>query len=156
QLPELSLSFIGEFYLRGRLEITVPVVPAAPSAPDPCAAAGDHWKAADVIGSVAAFEDHLARFPNCTFAGLAKARIESLKEQLAAVPPPATPVPPRFVAPRPVVPPSSLTNGANTVKVGILHSLSGTMAISEATLKDVMLMLIDEQNKKGGVLGKTL
>src|ERR1700761_2409565 len=43
-----------------------------------------------------------------------------------------------------------------TIKVGILHSLSGTMAISESTLKDVMLMLIDEQNKKGGVLGKKL
>ena len=43
-----------------------------------------------------------------------------------------------------------------TIKVGILHSLSGTMAISETTLKDAMLMLIDEQNKKGGVLGKKL
>jgi len=45
---------------------------------------------------------------------------------------------------------------ADTIKVGILHSLSGTMAISETTLKDVMLMLIAEQNKKGGVLGKKL
>ncbi len=44
----------------------------------------------------------------------------------------------------------------DTIKVGILHSLSGTMAISETTLKDVMLMLIAEQNKKGGVLGKKL
>src|ERR671929_283009 len=44
----------------------------------------------------------------------------------------------------------------NTIKIGILHSLSGTMAISETTLKDVMLMLIEEQNKKGGVLGKKL
>src|SRR5580698_785934 len=43
-----------------------------------------------------------------------------------------------------------------TIKVGILHSLSGTMAISETTLKDVMLMLIDQQNAKGGVLGKKL
>jgi urea transport system substrate-binding protein len=43
-----------------------------------------------------------------------------------------------------------------TIKVGILHSLSGTMAISETTLKDVMLMLIEEQNKRGGVLGKKL
>ncbi|WP_244560215.1 MULTISPECIES: urea ABC transporter substrate-binding protein [unclassified Bosea (in: a-proteobacteria)] len=43
-----------------------------------------------------------------------------------------------------------------TIKIGILHSLSGTMAISETTLKDVMLMLIEEQNKKGGVLGKKL
>jgi len=42
------------------------------------------------------------------------------------------------------------------VKIGILHSLSGTMAISETTLKDFMLMLIDEQNKKGGVLGRKL
>ena len=44
----------------------------------------------------------------------------------------------------------------STIKVGVLHSLSGTMAISETTLKDVMLMLIEEQNKKGGVLGKKL
>jgi urea transport system substrate-binding protein len=44
----------------------------------------------------------------------------------------------------------------DTVKVGVLHSLSGTMAISETTLKDTMLMLIEEQNKKGGVLGKQL
>src|ERR671914_713626 len=41
-----------------------------------------------------------------------------------------------------------------TIKVGVLHSLSGTMAISETTLKDVMLMLIDDQNKKGGLLGR--
>lgn len=39
------------------------------------------------------------------------------------------------------------------IKVGVLHSLSGTMAISETTLKDTMLMLIDQQNAKGGVLG---
>ena len=44
----------------------------------------------------------------------------------------------------------------DTIKVGILHSLSGTMAISETTLKDTMLMLIDEQNAKGGLLGKKL
>jgi len=43
-----------------------------------------------------------------------------------------------------------------TIKVGILHSLSGTMAISETTLKDTMLMLIAEQNAKGGLLGKKL
>ena len=44
----------------------------------------------------------------------------------------------------------------DTIKVGVLHSLSGTMAISETTLKDTMLMLIAEQNAKGGVLGKQL
>ena len=50
---------------------------------------------------------------------------------------------------------SAFAQGA-PIKVGILHSLSGTMAISETTLKDVMLMLIEEQNKKGGLLGKKL
>jgi len=44
----------------------------------------------------------------------------------------------------------------DTIKVGVLHSLSGTMAISETTLKDTVLMMIDAQNKKGGVLGKKL
>src|SRR6202011_2626073 len=44
----------------------------------------------------------------------------------------------------------------DTIKGGVLHSLSGTMAISETTLKDTVLFLIDEQNKKGGVLGKKL
>lgn len=45
---------------------------------------------------------------------------------------------------------------AETIKVGVLHSLSGTMAISETVLKDVALMAIDEINAKGGVLGKKL
>src|SRR3977135_3072201 len=44
----------------------------------------------------------------------------------------------------------------NPIKVGILHSLSGTMAISEAVLKDAVLMLIDDQNRKGGLLGRKL
>nr|WP_244639991.1 urea ABC transporter substrate-binding protein [Devosia pacifica] len=42
------------------------------------------------------------------------------------------------------------------IKVGILHSLSGTMAISETTLKDVMLMLVEQQNEEGGLLGREL
>jgi urea transport system substrate-binding protein len=42
------------------------------------------------------------------------------------------------------------------IKIGILHSLSGTMAISETTLKDTVLMLIEEQNRKGGLLGRKL
>lgn len=51
---------------------------------------------------------------------------------------------------------TNLAMAADTIKVGVLHSLSGTMAISETTLKDTMLMLIEEQNKKGGLLGKQL
>src|SRR3954466_14479821 len=43
-----------------------------------------------------------------------------------------------------------------TVKVGVLHSLSGTMAISETSLRDVLLFAFDEVNKNGGVLGKKI
>jgi urea transport system substrate-binding protein len=50
----------------------------------------------------------------------------------------------------------SIAHAAETIKVGVLHSLSGTMAISETTLKDAMLMLIADQNAKGGLLGKQL
>jgi len=51
---------------------------------------------------------------------------------------------------------SGIARAQDTIKVGVLHSLSGTMAISETTLKDTILMMIDEQNKKGGLLGKKL
>ena len=51
---------------------------------------------------------------------------------------------------------STAASAQGTIKVGVLHSLSGTMAISETTLKDTILMMIDAQNKKGGLLGKKL
>jgi urea transport system substrate-binding protein len=51
---------------------------------------------------------------------------------------------------------STLAQAADTIKVGVLHSLSGTMAISETSLKDTALMAIDEINAKGGLLGKKL
>jgi urea transport system substrate-binding protein len=51
---------------------------------------------------------------------------------------------------------SASASAADTIKVGVLHSLSGTMAISETTLKDTVLMMVEEQNKKGGLLGKQL
>ena len=51
---------------------------------------------------------------------------------------------------------SGLVNAQATIKVGVLHSLSGTMAISETVLKDVALMAIEEINAKGGLLGKKL
>src|SRR6187455_2785853 len=49
---------------------------------------------------------------------------------------------------------ATLAQAADTIKVGVLHSLSGTMAISETTLKDTVLMMVDDINKKGGLLGK--
>jgi uncharacterized caspase-like protein len=78
QLPELSLSLIGEFYLNGKLEITATAAPT-PAPVDPCAAAGEHWKSTEAINTRAAYEDHLARFPTCSFAGLARTKIASLE-----------------------------------------------------------------------------
>ncbi len=49
---------------------------------------------------------------------------------------------------------SGAADAAETIKVGVLHSLSGTMAISETTLKDTVLMMVDDLNAQGGLLGK--
>ena len=51
---------------------------------------------------------------------------------------------------------SAVQAADDTIKVGVLHSLSGTMAISETTLKDTILMMIEQQNEDGGLLGKQL
>lgn len=51
---------------------------------------------------------------------------------------------------------SGSSSANDTIKIGVLHSLSGTMAISETTLKDTILMLVDDLNKDGGLLGKTV
>src|ERR1700761_1155532 len=83
QLPELSLSIIGNFYLNGPVSVTVAPSPASP---DPCASAETHWKAANSVGTLAAYQDHVARFPSCAFAGLARAKIDALRT--AAIIPP--------------------------------------------------------------------
>jgi urea transport system substrate-binding protein len=51
---------------------------------------------------------------------------------------------------------ASASGQQETIKIGIMHSLSGTMAISESVLKDTVLMLVEDQNRKGGVLGRKL
>jgi Caspase domain len=77
QVPELSLSFFGEYYLNGKLEnAAAPTSIATPA--DPCAGAAEHWKSAETIGTIAAFEDHILRFSTCAFAGLTKSRIAAL------------------------------------------------------------------------------
>jgi uncharacterized caspase-like protein len=98
QVPEISISFFGEFYLNGKLQITV--APASPFAPaDPCATAESHWKSAEAIGTVEAYQDHLARFPGCTFAELAKVRIDNLNSKVAVVAPPVQPTSPTLQEP---------------------------------------------------------
>jgi formylglycine-generating enzyme required for sulfatase activity len=120
QLPELSLSLIGEFYLNGKLQITV--APATPPAPaDPCVAASDHWRSAEAINTRGAFEDHLARFPNCAFAGLARARIETLNKVA--------------VAPTPAASSQAPTDtGHPGILGGLLGSLIGKSSTSDAPL----------------------
>jgi hypothetical protein len=73
----------GRIFLAGRaIAIEPRAGPAAPP-PDPCAAAAAHWKSVEAIDTVAMFEDHLQRFPNCAFASLAQTKIAALKATLA-------------------------------------------------------------------------
>jgi hypothetical protein len=90
QLPELSLSIVGKFYLNGPVLVTITPPPSSAPA-DPCTAAESHWNAANSLGTVAAYEDHLSRFPNCTFASLAKTKIDELKQRLALSTPAVAP-----------------------------------------------------------------
>jgi S1-C subfamily serine protease len=70
QEPWVSFSpLTGEFYFSGA---------PAPNGADPCALAADHWRSVQSINTLAAYQDHLARFPGCAFAGLARQRIEVL------------------------------------------------------------------------------
>ncbi|PHK93039.1 urea ABC transporter substrate-binding protein [Pseudoroseomonas rhizosphaerae] len=50
----------------------------------------------------------------------------------------------------------AFAQGSGPIKVGVLHSLSGTMAISETALRDTVLMMVEDQNRKGGILGRKL
>jgi uncharacterized caspase-like protein len=86
QLPEISLSIVGKFYLNSPVSVAITPQGASPPS-DPCAAAEVHWKSADAIGSSEAYEDHVARFPACAFAKLAKARVDQLKQKTALASP---------------------------------------------------------------------
>jgi hypothetical protein len=83
QLPELSLSFIGEYYLNGATEAPSPPKMSAPAPVDPCVPASDHWKTAEVTNTKAALIDHVERFPNCSFADLARTKLASLSADLS-------------------------------------------------------------------------
>src|SRR5262249_13982436 len=89
QVPELSLSFFGEFYLNGKPDKpTSPTTAALPA--DPCAEAAEHWHSAESAGTIDAFRDHLLRFPTCNFASLARAKIEALSKATDAARPMGT------------------------------------------------------------------
>src|SRR5688572_11228718 len=95
-------------------------------------------------------EEPMRRAVTSAMVCAALAMFAGCEKKEAATPTAATPAAP---APVPAAAPASDTG---PIKVGILHSLSGTMAISETSLKDVALMTIEEINNKGGVLGRKL
>ena len=152
QLPELSLSVIGKFYLRGKINVTI--VPQPPKV-DPCTSAGDHWKSAEAIGTRAAFEDHLKLFSSCAFAGLARARIEMLQTKSAAlvVPPkPATrqsPCKDKVIA-------ASLTDEC-VIKIGNIMPYTGPAPDTRfATVGKVEAAYFKKINAEGGINGRRI
>ncbi|MGY3107040.1 hypothetical protein ACVWWR_003195 [Bradyrhizobium sp. LM3.2] len=137
QVPELSLSFFGEFYLNGKPE-TAALSPATPQV-DPCAEAGDHWRSAEALGTLAAFKDHLVRFPACAFADLAKSRIETLAKPADAAKR-VTAFDGTWIAKetcdnKPPFP-EAYFQYALRVKDGVLHTLSGEEGKPGATIYD--------------------
>ena len=86
QLPELSLSIVGKFYLNGQVKVTI-TPPAAATPADACASAEAHWNAANSVGTLAVYEDHVTRFRSCAFASLAKAKIDELNQRTALASP---------------------------------------------------------------------
>jgi hypothetical protein len=84
QVPELSISFFGEFYLNGKPLLSALQAPPAPV--DPCLAANEQWKHAQAVGGIAALREHVARFPNCPPLGLAKSKVVALAAPVAGLP----------------------------------------------------------------------
>ena len=139
QLPELSLSVIGEYYLRGRPQ------PAAASplvAANTCAAAETHWRSALSLGTVVAFEDHLRKFAYWAFAGLARERIaeqgraeisraEEERKKTAVVASSVTPSPPPATPSRPAVGAVPESRGAKPLSSVQVRALKPTDSFKE-------------------------
>ena len=77
QVPWENSALTGQFFFNGS---TIATASASDTISSPCAGADAHWRSAEAIGSKAALEDHANRFPNCAFAGLARAKIASLAQ----------------------------------------------------------------------------
>jgi hypothetical protein len=121
QLPELSLSIIGKFYLKGQMTITV--TPPAPPPPTPLAVdpAERAWAVTQNTTSIAVLEDFIRQFGNTPYGSMARARLEELrKSQVAVIPPSAS------VSPNPSSPPAAPTpTGCRTLAGVWTRSVSG-------------------------------
>ncbi len=125
QVPELSLSFFGEFYLNGKQEKPASSATAA-LPPDPCAGAAEHWHAAEAVGTIDAYKDHAQRFPDCAFAGLAKSRIETLSKAADAARFDGTWLVKEICDAKPPVWPAGTLQYSLRIKEGQLHNSFGT------------------------------
>jgi hypothetical protein len=124
QVPELSLSFFGEFYLNGKAEKPTPSTTAA-ATPDPCADAADHWRSADAVGTIDAYKDHIQRFPTCAFAGLAGSRIETLSKAAEATRFDGTWLVKEICDAKPPIWPAGTLQYSLSIKDGLLHNSFG-------------------------------
>ena len=109
----------GRVYLAGRGIAVEPGGTTAPPAADPCAFAADHWRSAEAIGTASALQDHLARFPNCAFAGLARSKLAAL-DRAPAQPPALRPIEP---------PPARTQQGATPIPAVEWRIASGFLKI---------------------------
>jgi urea transport system substrate-binding protein len=182
QRPAYYDGVVGKYCLAGCESAAEGPKRAEPSTEEQrISTAATTWEKLRSSTNLADLEGFAARYRDLYFAGLAKARIDELKKQPTVVAKSEADAAQQATKKksedeavskeeaerkrlallqrgdeRKQAESLAGQTGAGTIKIGILHSLSGTMAINEKTLKDVMLMLIEEQNKKGGVLGKKL
>jgi branched-chain amino acid transport system substrate-binding protein len=182
QLPELSLSVIGEFYLRGRPDAAVAApAPAAPAF-DPRAVELAYWESARNATSPEIVRSYLERYPQGTFALLARARLQELeqKARIAALPPspspPAqaavapVPAPPAAVVPAPAPPPpvaalpppasrpqtAPAAGPGQTISIGVAGPLTGGSAAFGQQIRTGAEQAVADINAAGGILGKRL
>jgi branched-chain amino acid transport system substrate-binding protein len=145
QSPAYYDGVVGHVYLAGRSVAAAPM-----PRPDLCAAAEAHWRSAETIGTQPALEDHLTRFPSCAFAGLARAKIESLKRVAAAPPPPAA----TAVTPQPRIAPTP--SRAGTLRIGVAGPMTGPNAAFGNQLGRGVEQAVDDINAAGGILGERI
>jgi len=124
QVPELSLSFFGQFYLNGKPEKPASSTTAAVT-PDPCADAADHWRSAEAAGSIDAYRDHVQRFPTCAFASLARSRIETMSKQAEATRFDGTWLVKEICDAKPPMWPAGTLQYSLNIKDGLLHNSFG-------------------------------
>jgi uncharacterized caspase-like protein len=110
QLPELSLSIIGEFYLKGQLNVTITPAPQQPSQSPTLDPAAQAWLATRDTSSIAVLEDFIRQFGNTPYGSMARARLEELKKSQAAV------VAPPTLPPQVRLPPGSYRYSCNSCR----------------------------------------